>query len=69
MLIQTRGVYGGGGGSPSVECLFSVTPPPGGLALRAHLELLQMAHNVAPVVDAMLSPLSVDAQVDFESKV
>jgi hypothetical protein len=30
---------------------------PGGLALRAYLEVLPMAHDLAPVVDAIRSPL------------
>jgi hypothetical protein len=37
--------------------LTRVATVPGGLALRANLELLQMAHNLAPFNAAILPPL------------
>jgi hypothetical protein len=33
------------------------TAVPGGLALRANLEVLQMAHNLAPIVEAISTTL------------
>ena len=43
--------------SSPVLFLTRVAAVPGGLALRANLELLQMAHNLAPFVLAIRSPL------------
>ena len=37
--------------------LTHVAAVPGGLALRANFEVIQMAQNLAPVVEAMLIPL------------
>ena len=40
-----------------IHFLTRVAAVPGGLALRATFEVLQKAHNLAPVVDAIRSPL------------
>jgi len=40
-----------------VGFLTRVATVPGGLALRANLELLQKAHDLAPLVDAIRTPL------------
>ena len=37
--------------------LTRIAAVPGGLALRANFEVLQMAHDLAPDVAAMISPL------------
>jgi hypothetical protein len=37
--------------------LTRVAAVPGGLALRANFEVLQMSHNLARFVEAVLSPL------------
>jgi len=56
-LVRTRG---------PVLFLTRVAAVPGGLALRANLEVLQLAHNLAPLVVAILSPLQRPATKRIE---